>query len=302
MSVITRGLTPKLMRPGLNQIFGEAYEQLPDQWSALYEHNTSTMNYEEDQQIITMGLAHVKGEGASISYDDIKQGYPSRYVHTVYGLGFIITKEQVDDNLYLQIADIKTKGLAYSMAITKNYNGANIFNYAYDNGHPGGDGVPLISNSHPTESGLMSNTLDVSADLSESSLENLLIQLQDARDARNKKMALRETSLLIPLQLQFEAERIIKNPQRPNTADRDINAMFSMGRFPGGIIVNNFLNDPNAWFILTNCPNGLRYFERSPIEFMEGNDYDTRNMKFSATERYSFSWSDWHGSYGSGSA
>ncbi len=301
MGVITRGLTPKLMRPGLNMIFGEAYDQLPDQWSALYEHNVSHLNYEEDQQIITMGLAQVKNEGASITYDDIKQGYPARYQHTVYGLGFIITEEQVEDNLYMQIAEIKTKGLAYSMAVTKNYNGANIFNYAYDAGHLGGDGVALISASHPSEAGNMSNTLPVSSDLAESALEDIIIQIQDTRDARNKKMALRETALIIPINLQFEAERIVKNPQRPNTAERDINAMYSMGRFPEGILINNFFTSTTNWFVRTTCPNSLRYFERSPLLFSDDNDFDTDNMKFKVKERYSFGWSDWRGIFGSGS-
>lgn len=300
MGVITRGLTPKFMRPGLNKIFGDAYAQLPDQWSNLYEHNTSKLNYEEDQQLVTMGLAQVKAEGASIAYDDVKQGYPARYNHTVYGLGFIITEEQVEDNLYLSVAEIKTKGLAYSMAVTKNYNGANIFNYAVDGAHLGGDGKSLLATDHPTESGNMSNMLAVSADLSETSLEDILIQLQDTRDARNKKMALRETALLIPLQLQFEAERILKNPQRPDTAERDINAMYSQGRFAEGIYINNFLTDPNMWFVLTTCPNSLRYFERSAINFSDDNDFDTDNMKFKVKERYSFGWSDWRGVFGSG--
>jgi len=301
MGVITRGLMPKLMRPGLNMIFGEAYDQLPDQWSKLYEHNTSHLNYEEDQQLIMLGLAQVKAEGASVSYDDVKQGYPARYQHTVYGLGFIVTEEQIDDNLYFDVAAIKTKGLAYSMSVTKNYNGANTFNYAYDGSHLGGDGVCLISASHPSESGNQSNTLSVSSDLSESSLEDLIIQIQDTRDARNKKMALKEQALVIPIQLQFEAERILKNPQRPDTSDRDINAMYSQGRFPGGIIVNNFLTDAKAWFVTTNCPNSLRYFERSPLVFSDDNDFDTDNMKFKVKERYSFGWSDWRGIFGSGS-
>jgi len=301
MGIITRGLTPKLMRPGLNMIFGDAYAQLPDQWSRLYEHSVSHLNYEEDQQIVTMGLAQVKSEGSSIIYDDIKQGYPARYQHTVYGLGFIITEEQVEDNLYLTVAEIKTRGLAYSMAVTKNYNGANIFNFAVSGSYVGGDGVPLLSTLHPSESGNMSNTFVVSADLSESALEDMLIMIQDTRDSRNKKMALSETALLVPLQLQFEAERILRNPQRPDTAERDINAMYSQGRFPEGIYINNFLTDPNMWFVLTTCPNSLRYFERSPIIFSDDNDFDTDNMKFKVKERYSFGWSDWRGVFGSGS-
>lgn len=301
-SVIIRGSTPRLMRPGLRDTFGLMYAQLPDQWSNLYEHHSSTLNYEEDQQIITMGLAAIKNESASTTYEDVKQGYPSRYLHVAYSLGFIISREQVADNLYLKTAEIKTKGLAFSMAVTKNYNGANIFNFAYstDADHLGGDGVSLLNVAHPTESGNMSNTFAVSADLSESSLEDMIIQIQDARDPKNKKMALRETALLIPIQLQFEAERILRNPQRPNSAERDINAMFSMGRFPQGIYINNFLTSTTQWYALTTCPNSLNYFEREALEFSDDNDFDTDNMKFKVYERYSFGWSDWRGVYGSG--
>lgn len=302
MGIITRGVTPKLMRPGLNMIFGDAYAQLPDQWSNLFEHSTSRLNYEEDQLLVTMGLAQVKAEGSSITFDDVKQGYTSRYQHTVYGLGFIITEEQVEDNLYLKVAEIKTKGLAYSMAVTKNYNGANIFNFAYDATRPGGDGVSLVNTSHPTQSGLQSNTLPVSSDLSENSLEDIIIQIQNTRDDRNKNMALREQALLIPIQLQFEAERILKNPQRPDTADRDINAMYSRGSFPRGIYINNFLSSSTSWFVCTNCPNSTRYFERAPMLFSDDNDFDTDNMKFKVKERYSFGWSDWRGVFGSGNA
>lgn len=301
MAVITRGALAKLMRPGLWGTFGDAYQQLPAQWAPIYEHNVSHLNYEEDQMVTMMGLAPTKSEGASVGYDDIKQNYLARYTHVSYGLGFIITIEEIEDNLYLKEGEIKTKGLAYSMAVTKNYNGADVFNFATDATRPIGDGQPLLSASHPTESGNMSNILSVSADLSETSLEDILNQLQDARDNRNKKMALRETGLLIPLALQFEAERILKNPQRPNTAERDINAMFSQGRFPKGIMINQFLTDPRRFYILTTCPNGLKYFERTPLTFTDDNDFDTDNMKFKVRERYSFGVSDWRAVYSNGS-
>ncbi|MFA5695920.1 MAG: hypothetical protein WC917_00440 [Bacilli bacterium] len=299
MPIITRGLDPKLMRPGLHNLFGHNYEQLPNQWASLYEHNISHLNYEEEQQMIMMRLAPVKNESASTSFDDIKQGYTTRFTHTAYSIGFIVTREEVADNLYMGVAEKRTKGLAYSMNITKNYNGASLFNFAFDATHPCGDGVAVLATNHPTQSGNMSNILAVPADFSESAAEDLLIQIQDTRDPRNKKIALKETKLLIPLQLQFEAQRIIMNPQRPGTAERDINAMFSQGRFPQGIEINNFLYDPDAWFILTTCPDGLKYYEREALEFSNDNDFDTDNMKFKVYERYVFGISDWRGLFGS---
>lgn len=300
---ITSGALGKLMRPGLNDIFGLKYEQYPDEWSELYEHNVSHLGYEEETMVTSMNLAQVIPEGGSVAYDDVKQAYTSRYKHVEYGLGFIVTKIEVQDNLYMSAADMRTSGLAYSMKQTKNYNGVNIFNYAFDvSGHPGADGVAFCSVSHPTESGLQANTLSVTSDLSESSLEEMLLMVYDTRDNRGKKMALREELLLIPYPLEFEATRILKNPQRPGTAERDINAMNMLGKFPKGIYINHFLTDPGAWFIKTTCPNGAKYFERWPLEFDEDNDFPTSNMLFKATERYSFGVSDFRSYYGMPSA
>jgi hypothetical protein len=299
--VINSGLLAKLMRPGLYDIFGVNYDQYEDEWTSLFEHAISNKNYEEETMVTTMGLAQVKPQGAGVTYDDIKQAFTSRYTHVEYALGFIVTKIEVEDNLYLDVSKMRTAGLAYSMKQTKNYNGANIFNYAFDAGglHNGGDSVPLISSSHPTEAGLQSNALAVAADISEAALEEMLIKIYDARDNKNKKIALREKTLLIPSDLQFEATRLLRNPQRPGTAERDISALNNMGKFSNGVQVNHFLTDPDAWFVITTCPNGTKYFDRRALEFTDDNDFDTDNMKFKATERYSFGWSNWRSVYAS---
>jgi hypothetical protein len=297
--IITSGSLPKLLRPGLFDVFGTSYDQYPDEWDGLFEHNMSHRGYEEETMVTTMGLAQLKSEGASIAYDDMKQGFTSRYTHSEYGLGFIITQIEIEDNLYMDVGKMRAAGLAYSMKQTKNYNAANIFNFAFDTGHPIGDGAATIDTAHPTESGNQSNALTVAADLSEAALEELLIQIYDTRDNRNKKIAIREKCLLIPSNLQFEATRILHNPQRPGTAERDINALNSMGKFSEGIYVNHFLTDADAWFVTTTCPNSLKYFDRRSLAFDDDNEFDTSNLKYKATERYSFGISDWRGLFGS---
>jgi hypothetical protein len=298
--IINAGSFPKLLRPGLHEVFGMSYEQYADEWTDLFSYNVSHLNYEEETMLTRMGLASVISDGGSIIYDDFKQNYTSRYTHIQVGMGFIVTRIEVDDNLYKSVADFRSEGLAWAMKQTKNYNGANVFNFAFDAaGHPIGDGAALLSATHTTESGNQSNILTVAADLSEASLEELLIQVYDARDNRNTKLMLKEKALVIPSDLQFEATRILKNPQRPGTAERDINAMNIMGKFPGGIIINHFFTDADAWFVTTNCPHGLKYFERRALDFDQDNDFATSNMHFKSTERYSFGVSDWRSLYGS---
>lgn len=296
-SPITTGSLPKLMRPGLFAIFGDEYAQYPDEWTPLFNYNVSNKNYEEMTMTTFTGLAQLKPQGSSVSYDDIKQAFTSRFTHDVWGLGFVVTMEEVADNLYMDKAEMRTKGLAFSMKQTKNINAANIFNRGFTSA-TGGDGAYMLGD-HPTESGNQSNILTVAAELSEASLEELLLQVYDCRDNRNKKIALTEQALVIPYNLQFEATRILKNPERPATADRDINAMNTMGKFPKGIVVNHYFTDSDAWFITTSCPMGLMHFERDALRFDDDNDFDTNNLKFKAIERYSFGWADWRGVFGS---
>lgn len=298
--VITRGSFPKGLWPGLNQIWGLSYNQYVAEWKEIFEQNISEKAYEEDVGLVNMGLAPQKQEGQSIQYDTMKQNFVSRYTNLAYALGFVITREELADCLYEKFGPERTETLAHSMQQTKENVCANILNYAFaSSGHTGGDGVVLCSTSHPTEGGTLSNRISTAADLSEAVLETAIIDIADFRDNRNNHIAIRPKKLIIPPQLMFDAERILKNPFQPDTAERNINAMYQMGMIPEGYRVNHYLSDTDAWFILTDCPTGLRYFEREPARFEQDNDFDTKNAKFSCYERYSVGWTDWRGIYGS---
>lgn len=297
--VISTGSTPKLLWPGLNDIWGLSYNEYTPEWKACFEMNMSNKNYEEDVGMTGMGLATVKVEGENLTYDTMKQNFVSRYTNVAYSIGFVITREEMEDNLYQQFGPQRSKNVAFSMHQTKENIGANVFNRAFNAAYPGGDGVSMINASHPTEGGLLSNTLTVAADLSESSLEQSLIDISQFRDNRNNHINLKGVSLLVPSALYYDATRILKNPDRPATADRDINAMYANGKLPGGIIENHYINDNDAWFVLTNCPNGLKYFERSAPRFENDNDFSTKNGLFSGYERYSFGHTDWRAVHGS---
>lgn len=297
-SPITSGSFSKLMRPGLHAIFGLVYDRYPEEWRPLFEFNTSSMAYEEEVMLNSMGLVQEISEGAGISYDSMDQFFTTRVTHKTFGLGFIVTRNEVDDNLYLKVGDMRAAGLAVAHSVSKNIHGADIFNYAFDPTHPIGDGKAFITADHPTKTGTQSNILSVGTDLCELALEQLLGQIYDARDTANKRMALREDCLLIHFDNEFEATRILKNQNRPDTANRDINAMYNLGKFPGGIVINHFLEDPDAWFVKTNCINGAKYFERRALEFANDNDFETMNYKFRATQRYTFGVFDWKSYYG----
>ena len=297
--VITTGSTPKLLWPGLNAIWGMEYNEYPPEWKQLFEMNYSDKNYEEDVALTGMGLAPVKSEGESLQYDTMKQSYVSRYSNVAYSIGFVITREEIEDNLYAQFGAQRSRNVAYSMHQTKENVGANIFNRAFSGSYLGGDGVSMINSTHPVEGGSFSNTLTVAADLSEASLEQALIDISNFRDNRNNRIQVKGRCLAVPPSLMFEAQRILKNPERPGTADRDINAMYSMGLLPDGFKTNHFFSDSDAWFILTDCPNGLKYFERAAPRFESDNDFTTKNALFSGYERYSFGWTDPRGIFGS---
>jgi hypothetical protein len=296
---ITTGSNPKLLWPGLTDIWGLAYNEYQPQWEPLFEHYVSNKKYEEDVGLSGMGLAPVKDEGDALTYDTQKQSYVSRYTNVAYSIGFVITREEMADNQYPDVAPMRTRNIAFSMHQTKENVGANVFNRAFNNSYPGGDGKSLINSAHPTDGGTLSNTLAIAADLSEASIEQALIDISLFRDNRNNLISIQEKCLVVPPQLIFEAYRILKNPQRPGTTDRDISAMYLMGVLPEGIKRNQFLTDSDAWFILTNCPVGLKYFEREAPRLEDDNDFDTKNGKYSGYERYSFGWSDWRGIYGS---
>jgi hypothetical protein len=301
MTVITTGNTPKLLWPGLNEIWGREYDQYPAEWRELFETKTSDMNYEETVELTGFGMAPVKQQGASTVYDTFQQQTITRFTHIAYGLGFIITREQRDDNLYERKATSNTEMLAFSMRQTKENVAANVYNRGFNTAYVGGDGQPLFSASHPTLSGTQSNLL-AAADLSEAALEDAAIAIGTAKNSRGLVIALKPRSLHVAPQNEFEAARILKSILQPGNGNNDINALRAMGTFPEGAAVNHYFTDPDAYFIRTNAPAGMTMFQRIKAEFAQDGDFDTANLKYKAYERYSFGWSDFRGAFGSAGA
>lgn len=299
MSAITTGQIAKLLWPGLNARWGTKYTEHAKEYTDLVDVHSSDMAYEEDQEMTGFGLAPVKPQGSSTVYDTAGQGITTRYTHVAYSLGFIITREALKDNLYEKIGMQRTGSLAFSMRQTKENVVANMYNRATNGSYVGGDGVSLLSASHPTLSGNQSNIIAVSADLSEASLEDLVIQIGQATNSRGMKISLQARSLIVPVALQFEAARILKSALQNDTANNAINALRAMGIFPDGVKVNHYLTDADAFFIRTNVDEGLKLFQREEAEFAQDEDFDTSNLKYKAYERYSTGWSDWRGLYGS---
>lgn len=298
--VITSSSFAKLLWPGLNSIYGKAYNDYPTEWDKLFEKNTSDRAYEEDLGLSSFGLASVKNEGAPITYDTERQGFTSRYNHVVYALGFIITREIYEDDQYGKVGAQKAKALARSMRQTKEIVGANVYNRAFSgSGYVGGDGKTLIATDHPNVAGgTFSNQIATAADLSEAALEQAVIDIAGFRDDRGLLIAAKPEKLVIPYQLQFEAKRILGADGRVGTDLNDPNVIKDMGIF-SNVVTNHYLSDPDAWYILTNIKDGLKYFERRGDAFEMDNDFDTENAKFKATARYSFGWSDPRAIYGS---
>lgn len=297
--IITSGSFAKLLWPGLNAIWGKEYNDYPVEWDKLFEKNSSDRAYEEDLGLSSFGLANVKAEGAPITYDTERQGFTSRYSHVVYALGFIVTREIYEDDQYGKVGAQKAKALARSMRQTKETIGANIYNRAFNSAYKGGDGVELISSSHPNVAGgTFSNKIAVASDLSEAALEQAVIDIAGFRDDRGLLIAAKPEKLVIPYQQQFEAKRILGADGRVGTDLNDPNVLKDLGIF-SNVVTNHYLTDPDAWYILTNVKDGLKYFERRGDQFEMDNDFDTENAKFKATARYSFGWSDPRAIYGS---
>ena len=299
--VITSSSFAKLLWPGLNAIYGKAYNDYPVEWDKLFEKNTSDKAYEEDVGLSPLGLAQVKTEGASITYDTERQGFTSRYNHVVYGLGFIITREIYEDDQYAKVGAQKAKALARSLRQTKEIVAANIYNRAFTAGYVGGDGIVLCSTAHlNVAGGTYSNKIATDADLSEAALEQAVIDIAGYRDDRGLLIAAKPEKLVIPYQLQFEAKRILGADGRVGTDLNDPNVLKDMGLF-SQVVVNHYLSSTGSddWFILTNVKDGLKYFERRADQFEQDNDFDTENAKFKATARYSFGWSVPRAIYGS---
>lgn len=302
MSTITTGTHPKALWPGVFSMFGMSYNNR-DQWRDLVTVQTSDKNREEMVQNNGLGLASIKEQGASISYDSTSQGGTAIAQHVVYGLGYIVTREAIEDNLYEKLATGRAKALKRSMVETKNNVVANWFNRGFDSNYPvGPDAVAMFSASHPSSSGNQSNLLITPADLSEASLEDLIIQANGATDDRGNKIALRVLSLHIPRQLEFEAARILKSIGQSDTANNTVNALRALGTFPEGVFVNNFFTDPDAFFIRTDVSDGLTLFQRRALEFTKDNDFGTENALAKSTERYSIQLGDFRGYYGSAGA
>jgi hypothetical protein len=302
MAVITSGNHPKALWPGVYQWFGLAYDEFPMECTKVFNTESSDQSYEEVVESSGFGLAPVKPEGDGVSYDSHTQGPTTRYTPAVYALGYIVTREEIEDNKYAQVSKGRSRALARSMRQTKEVVGANIFNRAFDSNYVGGDGVEMISLVHPTVNGTQSNELTVAADLSHASIEDIAIQIMNATDTRGLRFQLMPRQLLIPPNLAFEAERILKSTLQSDNAENAINAIKSRGIFPDGVMVWHYLTDTDAWFVKTDMGKGLKHFKRRALEFGKDNDFDTENAKAKATERYSFGYDEWRSVYGSAGA
>jgi hypothetical protein len=297
---ISRAQLLKELLPGLNALFGMEYKRYGEQHKEIYETESSDRSFEEETKLSGFGTAPVKAEGSAIAYDNAQEAWSTRYNHETIALGFSITEEAVEDNLYDSLSARYTKSLARAMAYTKQVKAAATLNNGFDGNYAGGDGVALFSTSHPTVGGgVNSNTAAVQVDLNETSLEAAVIQIAAWTDERGLLIAAKPQKLVIPPALMFVADRLLKTEGRVGTADNDINALKQMGSIPGGSTVNNFLTDTNAWFICTDVPNGMKHFVRTSMNTSMDGDFDTGNVRYKARERYSFGWSDPLGMWGS---
>jgi hypothetical protein len=297
---ISRNQLVKELEPGLNALFGLEYKSYEQQWSEIYTTESSDRAFEEEVMLSGFAQAKVKPEGSGVSFDNAQETFTARYTNETIALAFAITEEAIEDNLYDRLASRYTKALARSMASTKNVKGASTLN----NGNPGGtftsgDGVTLFNTAHPTIAGTFSNTLATASDLNETSLEQALIDINAFTDERGLKIAAKGVKMIIPSALQFVAERLMKSQGRTSTADNDINAVRSMGMIPQGYRVNNYLTDADAFFILTDVPNGMKHFNRAPLTTKMEGDFDTGNVRYKARERYVFGVSDPRGIFSS---
>ena len=296
---ISRAQLVKELEPGLNALFGLEYKQYADEWNEIFETETSDRAFEEEVMLAGFSNAAVKPEGSGVDYDDAQETFTARYTNETIALAFAITEEAIEDNLYDRLASRYTKALARSMASTKNIKGAAVLNNAFDANFAGGDGKELCATDHPTLAGSFANELNTAAELNETSLEQSLIDIAAFTDERGLKIAAQGVKLIIPSALQFTADRLMNSAGRTGTADNDINAIRNMGMIPQGYTVNHYLTSAKKFFILTDVPNGLKHFNRSPIKTSMEGDFDTGNVRYKARERYVFGFSDPRGIFGS---
>ena len=296
---ISRSQLVKELEPGLNALFGLEYKGYENEHAEIYDQESSDRAFEEEVMLSGFGEAAVKTEGAGVTYDQAQEVYTSRYTHETISLAFSLTEEAIEDNLYDRLASRYTKALARSMATTKQIKAASVLNGAFTTSL-GGDGKPLCADDHPTLGGPnLRNELAVAADLSETALEQALIDIAAFTDERGLKISVQGLKLVIPKELQFTADRILKSTLRTGTADNDINAVRNMGMVPQGYTVNHYLTDPDAFFIKTDAPNGMKMFQRIAIKTAFEGDFETGNVRYKARERYVFGFSDVRGIFGS---
>jgi hypothetical protein len=297
---ISRAQLLKELLPGLNALFGLEYARYGEEHKEIYETETSERSFEEETKLSGFSAAPVKNEGSAIAYDNAQEAWTARYNHETIALGFSLTEEAIEDNLYDSLSARYTKGLARAMSYTKQVKAAAVINNGFSAAYPGGDGVALFSTSHPLINGSTNgNTPTVAADLNETSLENAVIQIAAWTDERGLLIAAKPRKLVVPPALQFVATRLLETELRVGTTDNDINALKNNGSIPEGYTINHFLTDTNGWYLTTDVPNGMKHFVRTPLSNSMDGDFDTGNVRYKSRERYSFGWSDPLGMYGS---
>ena len=297
---ISRAQLLKELLPGLNALFGLEYARYGEEHKEIYETETSERSFEEETKLSGFSAAPVKNEGSAIAYDNAQEAWTTRYNHETIALGFSITEEAIEDNLYDSLSARYTKGLARAMAYTKQVKAAAVINNGFSAAYPGGDGVALFSTAHPLiNGGTNSNTASTAVDLNETSLEAAVIQIAAWTDERGLLIAAKPRKLIVPPNLMFVADRLLETELRVGTTDNDINAIKNMGAVPEGYTVNHFLTDTNGWFLTTDVPNGMKHFVRTPLQNSMDGDFDTGNVRYKSRERYSFGWSDPLGIWGS---
>ena len=295
---ISRAQLVKELEPGLNALFGLEYKQYANEHAEIFDTETSDRAFEEEVMLSGFANAAVKPEGQGVTFDDAQETFTARYTNETIALAFAITEEAIEDNLYDRLASRYTKALARSMANTKQVKAAAVLNNGFNAAYAGGDGKALFADDHPTIAGSFRNELQTGSDLNETSLEQALIDIAAMTDERGLKIAARGMKMIIPSELQFTADRLMKSEGRTGTADNDINAIKNMGMVPQGYTVNHFLTNAKKWFIKTDVPNGLKHFVRSPIKTSMEGDFDTGNVRYKARERYVFGCSDFRGIFG----
>lgn len=298
MTVITRAHHPKAQWPGVRRWWGVEYNRFEPVWPKMFESLTSEMQYEEDVEEVGFGLMSTKDETGGIFYDTAHQGATSRYTHITYGLGYMVSLEEIQDNQYEKLSFKRTSRLARSVHETRETLHANVFNRGFNSSYTGGDGVCMISSAHPTDAGNQSNLLAVASDISEAAIEDMCVQISNAQDSRGMRFSNKPKGLLVPNALWFEANRIVKSVLQNDTMNNATNVLKMLNVFPDGIIANPYFTDTDAWFIRTDCQEGLTHYTRMDAAFDKDNDFDTKNAKASVVMRESAGWSNWRQIYG----